>query len=285
MARRVHLYCGLVMIPWILLYAVTGWLFNHPAAFSGDLEIRRFELRDLPETERSLPAAADAAEQVVAALAEAFPDAGVELQPDIPPRFSRRLSAKAPQGAQQELRLSIDVVRKSGALQTVEIDQDEAPASFEGRDSIEVLGLGKDAYTSIAAGAVAELGVSADELELTGAPRLSFVARIDGEDWNVRYKPKSGGLDFERTAGKEVSTKRVLARLHMTHVYPAELGAAWVHTFIVDLVAFCLLLWCLTGLLMWWQMRRFRRIGLVVLGSALVASLWVLGAVIPGMLS
>ena len=32
--RRVHMYLGLFMMPFILLYAVTGFLFNHPNWFS-----------------------------------------------------------------------------------------------------------------------------------------------------------------------------------------------------------------------------------------------------------
>ena len=32
--RRVHLYFGLLLFPWALLYGVTAFLFNHPTAFS-----------------------------------------------------------------------------------------------------------------------------------------------------------------------------------------------------------------------------------------------------------
>ena len=33
--RRIHLYTGLFMTPWVFLYGVSGFLFNHPGAFSG----------------------------------------------------------------------------------------------------------------------------------------------------------------------------------------------------------------------------------------------------------
>jgi hypothetical protein len=32
--RRTHLYLGLLLTPWFLLYAVSGFVFNHPAVFS-----------------------------------------------------------------------------------------------------------------------------------------------------------------------------------------------------------------------------------------------------------
>lgn len=40
--RRTHLYLGLLLIPWFLLYAISGFVFNHPSQFtrSGDAEPR-----------------------------------------------------------------------------------------------------------------------------------------------------------------------------------------------------------------------------------------------------
>ena len=32
--RRLHLYLGLFLLPWSILYGVTGFLFNHPTAFA-----------------------------------------------------------------------------------------------------------------------------------------------------------------------------------------------------------------------------------------------------------
>ena len=33
LARRLHLYFGLFLLPWVLLYGLTAIFFNHPAAF------------------------------------------------------------------------------------------------------------------------------------------------------------------------------------------------------------------------------------------------------------
>jgi hypothetical protein len=35
--RPVHLYLGLFLFPWALLYGVTAFLFNHPTAFGDQL--------------------------------------------------------------------------------------------------------------------------------------------------------------------------------------------------------------------------------------------------------
>src|ERR1043165_7961536 len=66
--RRAHLYAGLFLLPWVVLYAVTAFLFNHPTAFSDQpyVSFGRSALAGAPM--ESPPGAADVAAQVVAAL-------------------------------------------------------------------------------------------------------------------------------------------------------------------------------------------------------------------------
>lgn len=271
------------MIPWVVLYAVTGWLFNHPTALSGDAQLRQFSLDTLPKTQLSLPTAQATAETVTQQLADQAPGAMITLVDPESAQVQRRISAKATRGTDQA-RLSIDVGKAQGALRISPIDEEQIPSALRGVEIVGIPGFDKAAFDASVALAAGELGQPSEGWTVTGMPRLRFTLSVDGEHWRVTYQPKSGALDYERLATREVSVKRVLARLHMTHGYPERFGAAWLHTFIVDLVVACLMLWCITGALMWWQMRRFRRIGLVVIGSALAASLWVLGVVVPGML-
>ncbi|MBL4687896.1 MAG: hypothetical protein JKY37_25120, partial [Nannocystaceae bacterium] len=263
------------MIPWVVLYAVTGWLFNHPTAFSGDAQLRQFSLDELPETQRSLPTAQAAAEAVTQQLAAHAPTATITVVDPESAQLQRRISAKATRGTEQA-RLSIDIDKAQGALRLAPLDKEQIPSALLDAQIVAIAGFDQAAFDGAVALAASELGQSSKGWTVTGMPRLRFTLRVDGEDWRVTYQPKSGAIDYERLATREVSVKRVLARLHMTHGYPERFGAAWLHTFIVDLVVACLMLWCITGALMWWQMRRFRRIGLVVIGSALAASLWVL---------
>src|SRR5262245_25994080 len=66
--RRLHLYLGLFLLPWAILYGVTGFLFNHPSAFA-DVPTATFGRSVLAGTPMENPAApAAVAEQVVAAL-------------------------------------------------------------------------------------------------------------------------------------------------------------------------------------------------------------------------
>src|SRR5215212_3367202 len=68
--RRTHLYLGLLLLPWAVLYGITGFLFNHPSAFA-DTPTATFGAAELAGTPmESPPAPREVAAQVVAALNE-----------------------------------------------------------------------------------------------------------------------------------------------------------------------------------------------------------------------
>ena len=63
--RRAHLFAGLFMAPWVLLYGVTGFLFNHPEAFP-DREVRTAGQTELVGTAlEDFPTAPQLADRVV----------------------------------------------------------------------------------------------------------------------------------------------------------------------------------------------------------------------------
>src|SRR5688500_7345090 len=70
--RRIHLYSGLFMFPWVMLYGITALLFNHPGAFPDQpgRTLRLDEFKGTPLEEIADPAAD--AEKVIAALNTKF---------------------------------------------------------------------------------------------------------------------------------------------------------------------------------------------------------------------
>ena len=52
--RRAHLFAGLLMLPWVVLYGVTAFLFNHPDAFP-DHQPRAFGAAELKGNRRERP--------------------------------------------------------------------------------------------------------------------------------------------------------------------------------------------------------------------------------------
>jgi len=48
LVRRTHLYLGLFLFPWAILYGVTGFLFNHPTLFA-DAPTTHFSRADIDD--------------------------------------------------------------------------------------------------------------------------------------------------------------------------------------------------------------------------------------------
>src|SRR5262249_14035762 len=66
--RRVHLHCGLLLAPWVLMYAVSAFLLNHPTAFP-DQEGTAFGPSDVAGTSLAeIRPAGDVAADVVGEL-------------------------------------------------------------------------------------------------------------------------------------------------------------------------------------------------------------------------
>src|SRR5688500_19605862 len=74
--RRVHLFSGLFMTPWVFLYGATALLFNHPDLFSGRqvIEVGPAELAGTPLAQ--VPRPDDLAARVIEKLNAADPPAG-----------------------------------------------------------------------------------------------------------------------------------------------------------------------------------------------------------------
>ena len=103
---------------------------------------------------------------------------------------------------------------------------------------------------------------------------LRFQVRDDrGDSWNVVYDLGTGLLDGRPT--QEVSstpTIELLESLHKQHHYPPSFAASSVWALFADLTAITLLFWCLSGLLMWWQMKKLRWVGASLLVLAVVVA-------------
>ncbi len=279
--RRLHLYCGLVMLPWVILYAVSGLLFNHPG-LSGGEGVHRFTVDDLPpRILAEMPEAPTAVADVLEQVRQHAPHATIEPLSEPTPSYVGSLRAR---GTREDGSVGVFVGMESGngAVRRIPDEVEPSPPGLAEVTALSVESLEPAIFEQMARSITEQHMQAPQELSVSSAPELRFGARVDGEPWVLTFDPHAGTLAYEPfDHAPDVRMGRVLARLHMTHVYPASFGARWVHALIVDLTIVCLLLWCLTGMVMWWQLRRLRRIGWVFVLSGLAATTWLLVLIWP----
>ena len=69
-----------------------------------------------------------------------------------------------------------------------------------------------------------------------------------------------------------IEPKRLMERMHLTHTYTPTHDARWFWAFVVDAMFVSMVFWAISGLLMWWQVKRTRLWGVGVLALSVLTS-------------
>jgi hypothetical protein len=95
-----------------------------------------------------------------------------------------------------------------------------------------------------------------------------------GEPWRVTYDVGNRSfqaLPLERRLGS-MSARSFLTSLHTSHGFPTETRTRSFWALAVDLMGSGMIIWALSGILMWWQMPKVRMWGGVTLALSLMAA-------------
>lgn len=301
LVRRTHLYLGLFLFPWAILYGVTGFLFNHPT-FLADAPTVSYSRVDLAGTAlEQAPTVEDQATAVLAALNE-------QKQPTQPfrlaggnIRYATRDSFIATvKSDQRSFFVTFDPRTASGVIRETTPKQAVAgPAPFAtGKaDPPRQRGMGMmgpmkhdPAGVKIADSLIERLqasipvlmerkGFPKGEVTVTTAPDVKFPVDVDGRIWTATFNPLTTSVTGTAGEGQsELSLRSFLLRMHLTRGYPGEVNTKWVWAVGVDAIALTLCFWGVSGLFMWWQIKATRRAGLIVAAtSAVLATVLGLG--------
>lgn len=292
--RRAHLYGGLAFLPWVVLYAVTAFLFNHPTAFSDQpyVSFGRSALAGTPM--ENPPAPADVAAQVVTALqARAEPGATYAIVQPEAARYTREFTFATVKADGQDVSVLIDATGAGGSVLSrptppPKPEAKPAPFAVAGKGSVprsapakpsEPLTVADPLHERVRAAVPVVLertGFPGGEVTVTSVPDLTFRMAAGDAVWQVTYNARDGSVSG-RPAGSDEpeppTVRRFLTRLHTASGYPYQGGPRRGWALVVDATAVVMLFWAASGLVMWWQVRSARRWGAgVLLLSAAVAA-------------
>lgn len=277
-----HLYSGLLLAPWAAFFGLSALLFNHPnVGESGSTRhMNQAQLEQLTSLEPRHPE--PSAEAVVAAMRDAGLGA-YTVDPAFTPYFEGPALLTAPGDGVQYTAL-VDLARGDAEIRTAPHHEGISAAPFAGVE-LSPLGLRSSDVQAQLESLLSELDLEAQhplEAHPRRTPSLEFRA-IDaaGTTWNVVYDLGSGELSGRRAAGPSGHrVKRIIAGLHTTHHFPARKGARFAWVLIADVTALVLIYWALSGLLMWTQLKRFRRVGAILIAVSLGAAVVVFAGTI-----
>jgi hypothetical protein len=268
--RRAHMYAGLFMSPWVFLYGVTAFLFNHPDAFP-DREVRTFGPSEVVGTPlEGVPTADRLAAQVVGCL-DADGATFRMVRPEAA-RYSRDLIATAiGHGREHDVRIDLESVQ--GTVRSSEATPDHG-STWPAGSRIDPTEGPRDRLARGIPAVLARLGLDAETVSIRNPPDLIFFAESGGTLWRVAYNIQSGAVSGRAFDSKDdpLTTRRFLTGLHLARGYPARVDPRWFWAVVVDAMFVMMIFWALSGILMWWQLRSLRRSGIAVLAVSIAVA-------------
>ena len=262
--RRLHMYFGLILFPFVLLYGITAMLFNHYSWFS-DTVILENSPTDLESV--AMPSADKLADLLIADLKER---SGIPLKRAEGgfTSYTSNMIVDVSRG-DDRIRYRINPNDMSSIVQIINIPSPDTserifPGRLERREK-ERLRLLVDKLEELSGG---------KNGQIRRMPNVKFNVTVEDEEWVLTYDLRSGELAQRRPAdlARPFSLRSFLLRLHTSHGYPDGAGSRMVWAILVDLMAALMIFWGLSGLFMWWQMRPTRRSGILAVIAGLIVS-------------
>lgn len=268
--RRVHMYAGLFLVPFVLLYGVTAFLFNHPDWFS-DRSVRLITAEDAAGTPLgSFPTASELSARVIAGLNQEG-SSRVSLSPAQAQFYSRDLALTARAAGTEQI-IFLELAGRNGTIRSAPApNQVNTPAWARDRDRVRLDRVPAEAARASVAAIMTRWGMRPEEVKVRTSPDLIFAVESEGSTWRAAYNLQTEALTV-RPWGPDLSTRRFLTAMHLACRYPSRVDVQWFWALIVDTMAVAMVFWGFSGLLMWWQMKSLRRLGSIVLATSLIAS-------------
>jgi len=276
LVRRIHLYSGLFMFPFVILYGSTAFLFNHPAAFSEVESPRMFDEREIAGTPLTqLPQAREIAGQVVAAIETAERAKGSQatfklIEDDV--HFARPQAIVTAKDGDNRYGVSVFLDDGTGSVRTFKEQPPapaKAPAPFVDRE-LKVEAPLEQKLRDGVPGMLEKLSLKTQEIASVSIPDLQFRMEVDGKRYFVSYNMQRGSLTATDTIPEGMAARRFLTRLHLAHGYPDRINLRWFWALAVDAMFVAMIFWGISGLFMWWQIKKTRFWGVLLFLASLI---------------
>lgn len=273
--RRTHLYAGLFLLPWVFLFGITGAMFNHQGLFP---EVSRETVPASAVADTSLnefPEAAKLAAQVVDAIAAKADGSSVTLRPDHGAEFTGVMMFETWIDGERMV-VRVDPISKSSQVVTHPANDHKPKPALQGVSNVSLNPKPMSSVQQAVPGILKASGVEpSGNVKPIGWTKLNFLADVDGEPARVTYVLKDGHVDITKFDGSHgLSPRRFFLRLHTTHVMSPYWNGRTFWVIAADAMAVAMVVWGISGLLMWWQIKRTRLVGGIVILASIATATW-----------
>lgn len=271
--RRIHLYSGLFLLPWVILYGMTGAMFNHLGLFP-QLSIETVDEAAVADSGlSSFPKPIELATTVTQELQKQAGQVRIELAGDPHAEYTGELMFETKVDGVQTV-VYMNPMDQDAWLATLPKNKEEPESLLPEVKSIKLSPDPHEEVRGAASKILTSAGVKSDkEPQPFGWAKLNFLATVDGRPARITYVMKDGHVDINRFTGDDgMPLRNFLMRMHTSHGQPPHWNGRMFWSIAVDTMAIAMVGWGLSGVFMWWQIRRARKLGFVVISLSLATA-------------
>ena len=263
--RRLHLYAGLFLLPWVLLYGITGAMYNHQGLFP-DVTTQHVGSAALAQTAMAeFPSPDQFAQLIVEELRKTSGIENIQLATNPRAEFTNDLTFEVFESGNRHV-VHIDPIDQTSKVVSFPKKTEQLEPVLDGINNIRLDADPHElARTSVNA-ILDKAGIDAQTAKPFAWCKLNFLAEIDGEPARVTYVLKDGHVDVTKFRGEDgMTTRSLFMRLHTSHGRSPHWNGRSIWSLFIDTMAIAMVTWAVTGIFMWWQIKRTRWIGGVII--------------------
>lgn len=281
--RRVHMYTGLLLLPWVIFFGISGLSFSHPTWFNPNQNLAAISASEIRDQTTLQPLDAQTlAQQAVEQFNQNAPEGTrYTLSDAMTPTIQGTFALSAPM--EDKATAIVDYSPATGKAyisKQVRITRDTTSADFDDHDvTFDTINPDQllEQLTPLVEQRVDGLTGPVTNRRSRDLAKLRFITEDDqGKRWHTSIVLERGSVTSRADDDSVIPNLRIaMMRLHKLHDYTTQLSYEWVWVFITDLTAIMLILWGASGAIMWWQLKPTRLLGSLGIAAAIILAFFV----------
>nr|WP_299272502.1 PepSY domain-containing protein [uncultured Psychroserpens sp.] len=267
--RRIHLYAGLFMIPYIFIFGLSGIIFNHPTI----LNDRSFDSFIL-DKEESFASTFPDVEKLATSITNSIVRDGLISNPEIKNiKYNGTMILRSMNDV-ADYRMNVDIPTSKVQLLTLPdfVNNTEVSSGNYATSNIN----SKDLLYK-AEQVLKKQDIVPGKSRIQRIPNLEFDLENDTGNYRVTYNYTSGNYRVNDLGKRKFKLNYLLTNLHQVHGYPvAGFSVQWLWVFFADSLAVLMIIWAISGLIMWFKMKRLFTIGVILLSISMLVFIIIL---------
>jgi len=263
--RQVHMYTGLFMIPFLFIFGLSGISFNHSAFLSANRSVDFFELNENETLSEHFPNLDKLASELIDTLAykDILDNCHIKSV-----KYDNTMIVRS-KNKDADYRIQVDIPSNKVQIMTL---PDFVADPIVARGQIDYTHkLNSNELLMDIEKIIHSKGFNSGVSRTQRIPDVVIDVESENINYRIHYNLENGQYRVNDLDQRKFKLNYLIGNSHELHGYPLSgFSLKWLWVFFADLLALLMMLWSITGLIMWYKMKKNYLIGLILLSISFI---------------